>query len=84
MFTREQPQPAPPHMLMSMTPPYIKASVAALWIIIAGAFGTLAPVTTPSGWFMLAALATAPPLIFMHYWTQPAKTMSESIQKAIR
>lgn len=71
-------------MLMSMRPPYIKASVAALWIVIAGTLGTLAPVTTPSGWFILATLATAPPLIFMHYWKQPAQTTSESIQKAIR
>ena len=71
-------------MLMSVTPPYIKASVA-LWIIIAGTLGTLAPVTTPSGWFILAALATAPPLIFMRHWVlQPAQTMSERIQKAIR
>ena len=70
-------------MLMSVTPPYIKASVA-LWIIIAGTLGTLAPVTTPSGWFILAALATAPPLIFMHWILQPAQTMSERIQKAIR
>ena len=71
-------------MLMSVTPSYIKASVA-LWIIIAGTLGTRAPVTTPSGWFILAALATAPPLIFMRHWIlQPAQTMSERIQKAIR
>ena len=62
---------------------YVNASVAALSIIAAGAFGLLAPVTTTSGWFMLAALATAPPLVFMHYWKRPAPTMSESIQKAI-
>ena len=71
-------------MLMFVTPPYIKASVA-LWIIIAGTLGTLAPVTTPFGWFILAGLATAPPLIFMRHWIpQPAQTMSERIQKAIR
>jgi hypothetical protein len=63
---------------------YIKASAAALWIITAGAFGTLAPVVTPSGWFMLGALATVPPLLFTHDWKRPAETMSESIQKAIR
>jgi len=75
-------------MLMSVTPPYIKASVA-LWIIIAGTLGTRAPVTTPSGWFILAALAIAPPLIFMRHRIlqpaqTPAQTMSERIQKAIR
>ena len=71
-------------MLRFMTTAYVKAAVAALWIITAGAFGTLAPVTTPSGWFTLVALATTPPLIFMHYWKRPAQTMSESIQEAIQ
>jgi hypothetical protein len=62
---------------------YVNASAAALSIIGAGAFGLLAPVTTPSGWFMLAAVATVPPLVFMHYWKRPAQTMSESIQEGI-
>ena len=63
---------------------YVNAIIAALSVIIAGAFGLLAPVTTPTGWFMLAAVATAPPLVFMHYWKRAAQTMSESIQEAIR
>jgi hypothetical protein len=67
-----------------MIAPYVKAVFAAVWIITAGALGALAPVTTLSGWFLLVALATAPPLIFMHYWKRPAQTMSESIQRAIR
>ena len=71
-------------MLKFMTTFYVKAVFASVWIITAGAFGTLAPVTTLSGWFLLVALATAPPLIFMHYWKLPAPTMSESIQKASR
>ena len=63
---------------------FVNGTIAALSIIVAGAFGLFAPVTTPSGWFMLAAAATAPPLVFMHYWKRPAQTMSESIQEAIR
>ena len=63
---------------------YVNATIAALSMITAGAFGLLAPVTTPSGWFILAAVATVPPLVFMHYWKPPAQTMSESIQEAIR
>lgn len=58
-------------------------AVAALSVISAGAFGLLAPVTTPSGWFILAAVAICPPLVFMHYFKRPAQTMSESIQQAI-
>jgi hypothetical protein len=33
---------------------------------------------------MLAAIATVPPLVFMHYCRRPVQTMSESIQQAIR
>lgn len=67
-----------------MTATYVNATIAALSIIAAGALGFLAPVTTPSGWFMLAAVATAPPLVSMYYWKRPAQTISESIQDAIR
>ena len=63
---------------------YVNATITALSVITAGAFGLLVPVTTPSGWFMLAAVAAAPPLVFMRYWKRPAQTMSESIQEAIR
>jgi len=63
---------------------YVNASIAALSIIAAFAVGLLAPVTTMSGWFVLAVAATAPPLLFMHYSKPPAQTMSESIQKAIK
>jgi hypothetical protein len=79
-----QRQPAPPPTLRPMTQTYVNASIAALSIIAAGAFGLLAPATTPSGWFILAAVATVPPLVFMHYGRRPAQTMSESIQQAIR
>jgi hypothetical protein len=80
----EQRQPAPPHRLRRMRTIYVNATIAALSVITVGALGLLAPVTTPSGWFMLAAVATAPPLVFMHYWKRPAQTMSESIKEAIR
>ena len=62
----------------------VNIAIAALSVITAGAFGLLAPVTTPSGWFMLTAAATAPSLVFMHYFKRPAETMSESIREAIR
>ena len=63
---------------------YVNATLAALSVITAGAFGLFAPVTTPSGWFMLATVATVPPLVFMHYWKRPAQTISESIHETIR
>jgi hypothetical protein len=67
-----------------MTTTYVNATIAALSIIAAGAFGLLAPVTTPSGWFMLAAVTTAPALVSMYYLKQPAQTISESIKDVIR
>jgi hypothetical protein len=82
--TIEQRQPAPSHRLRRMTTAYVNATIAALSIIAAGAAGLLAPVTTPSGWFVLAVAATASPLVLMHYWSRPTQTLSESIQKAIR
>jgi hypothetical protein len=63
---------------------YLNAIVAALSMVAAGAVGLLVPVTSPSGWFLLAAVATAPPLVFTHYWRRPTPTLSESIHEAIR
>ena len=63
---------------------YINASISTLSMIAAIAVGLLAQVTTVSGWFVLAVVATAPPLLFMHYSKPPAQTMSESIQKALK
>jgi hypothetical protein len=67
-----------------MTTKYFNATIAALWMIAASAAGLLAPVSTPSGWFVLAVAATIPALLFMHYSKPPAQTMSENIRKAIR
>ena len=77
MFTIGQRQPAFAVMLGSMRTPYVKAAVAA-WVLATGAFATLGPVTAPAGWFILAALATTPPLILMHYCRRPARTLSEN------
>jgi hypothetical protein len=56
----------------------VDVAMTALTLSTAGAFGLLAPVTTPAGWFMLAAMATVPPLAFMRYCRRPVQTMSES------
>ena len=67
-----------------MSTPYVEAAVAALWLVIAGVFGALVPVSTPSGWVVLAALATTPPLFFIHYWKRPVLAMPVSSQRALR
>lgn len=67
-----------------MTTTHVNATIAALSMIAAGAVGLLAPVTTLSGWFVLAVAATTPPLLFMRYSKPTGQTMSESIREAIR
>jgi hypothetical protein len=62
----------------------VNAIITLLTMLTAGAVGLLAPVTTPAGWFMLAAVATGPALVFMHHYKRPVQTMSERIQEAIR
>ena len=59
-------------------------AIAGLSVIGAGAVGLLAPVTTPTGWLILAFAGTAPALLFRHYAKPPAQTISESIRDAIR
>ena len=84
LFTREQREPARRGTLRPMKTTYVNATVAALSMIAAGAVGLLAPVTTPSGWFVLALAATTPPLLFMRYSKPPTQTMSQSIQEVLR
>ena len=67
-----------------MTTKYPNATIAALSMIAAGAAGLLAPVSTPSGWLVLAVAGTIPAWLFMHYSKPPVQTMAESIRKAIR
>ena len=64
---------------MFMTAPYVNAAIAALWVMSAGAVGVLVPVTTPSGWFTLVALATTAPLIFMHHLKRPAQRVDQPV-----
>lgn len=62
-----------------MTTPYVNTTIVVLWIISAGAFATLVPVTTLSLWCMLGVLATTPPLIFLHYWKRPAQRVDLTV-----
>jgi hypothetical protein len=63
---------------------HIKAASAAAWITMVGAFGLVAGVTHPASWIALGACAVVPAVAMLRFWTPPAPTMSESIQKALR
>ena len=53
-------------------------TITALTMITAGALGLLAPVTAPSGWWMLAAVTTGSSLVLIHYRKRPVRTMSQA------
>ena len=63
---------------------YIRATIALFWILAVCVAGLLGDLTSPSAWTFLVGLALLPPLVMMRYWKDPAQSMSESIQKALR
>lgn len=67
-----------------MTTTYVNTTIAALAFVAAGAVAFFAPVTTLSGWFVLAVAVTTPPLLFSRYSKPTEQTISESIREAIR
>jgi hypothetical protein len=69
--------------------PYLKATLAASWVLAMGTAAILANLTsmtswTMSGWAIIAGLTFLPPLVMMRMWHHPRQTLSQSIQKEIR
>ena len=62
----------------------LKSAVAVLWLIAVGLLGIFAPVTSPTGWLMVAGFGLMPAVFMFRAWRQPAQTMSESIQAQLR
>lgn len=62
----------------------IKATVTPIWVCAVCAAGVALNVGSVSGWMVLAALATVPPLVMIWRWSEPAATMSEIIREARR
>jgi hypothetical protein len=63
---------------------YVKAAISAIWISTTIAVGIALPVVSLPGWAALAACAVLPLLGLDRMYREPAPTMSESIQKALR
>jgi hypothetical protein len=63
---------------------HIKAAVAAAWIATVGGVGLIADVAHPASWIAVAACAVVPAVAMLWFWSPPASTLSESIQKALR
>jgi hypothetical protein len=62
----------------------IKATIATVWVSAVCTAGIAGNVTAISGWTVLAGVAVLPPLVMMWRWNHPGRTMSESIQEALR
>jgi hypothetical protein len=63
---------------------YRKIAFAAVWVVAMCAVGIAANVTSLFGWTVLVCLALLPPIVMLRLWNDPAQSMSESIQKALR
>ena len=63
---------------------YMKAIIAAVWVLAVCAAGLAGHVTVSSSWTVLVLCAVVPPLIMVRYWKQPPQSMSESIHEVLR
>ena len=62
----------------------IKWVVAGVWLTSAVILGLFVRDVTWQMWVAFIALAVLPPLALLIWWTDPAKTMSETISDARR
>ena len=62
----------------------MKATLAVVWMLCIGVIAYAAGMTSLGGWTVLVVLALAPAAVMMRFWRVPARTMSESIQDALR
>ena len=60
----------------------IKRVVAGGWVIAAVILGIFLREVTWQIWVAFVALSVLPPLALLLWWTDPAKTMSETISEA--
>lgn len=61
-----------------------KALVVASYVLIVGGLSAMSGVTSAFAWLVLAALTVGPPVVFLTFWKDPSRSMSESIQAARR
>ena len=63
---------------------HTKMMVMGAWVLATAATGILSQTASPASWAVLALIAAVPPAAMWQFWTPPAQTMSESIQKILR
>ena len=62
----------------------IKKVAAGVWVIAAVILGLFVREVTWPMWVAFIALSVLPPLALLLWWTEPAQTMSETINDARR
>jgi hypothetical protein len=63
---------------------HTKVTLTGAWISAVSAAGLVANVSSLSSWIVLVGFAILPPLVIMQWLNDPAQSMSESIQEALR
>ena len=63
---------------------YMQAMFTGLWMLLIGALGCVAGMTSQVGWIALLLLALTPAVLMIRFWGAPARTMSASIQDVLR
>jgi len=63
---------------------HLKTAFAVVWILAAGIAGLMANLTSPLSWAAVMAVALLPPVVVMLRWRAADKSLSESIQEALR
>lgn len=62
----------------------IAAVIGVLWVSTAAIVGGGGNTNSFPSWSVVAGVAVLPPLVMMWRWKDPRRTMSETIQEALR
>lgn len=62
----------------------LRLTAGALWIAAMGAIGWASGTESTTTWVVIVALMLVPPVLLTRFWHAPAKSLSETIQDALR
>jgi len=82
LFNCEHPDGLPPRYARDMQLERIKWILTGVWVMTAAIVGLVIRDVTWQIWAAFIALAVLPPVALLLWWTQPAQTMSETINEA--
>ena len=62
----------------------LKVILAAMYVVVIGAVGVAAGVTSAPGWAAIGGFALVPAFAMLMLWKHPSQTLSQAIQAARR